>query len=63
MVKVELSDDNSATWFFVAANSEVEMREMVEDSTSRIVEFTTSPNQMADNVRTEFDHVALITNI
>lgn len=63
MIKVESSDDNSTAWFFVAANSEAEAREMVEDCTSHIVEFISDPAEIAATIKSEFDHVALIANI
>lgn len=63
MIKVESSDDNSTAWFFVAANSEAEARDMVEDCTSHIVEFISDPADIAQTIKHEFDHVALIANI
>lgn len=63
MAKVQSSDDDSTNWFFVSALSEADAREMIEDCTSHIIEFTSDPADMASNVKHEFDHVALITNI
>ena len=63
MVKVQSSDDDSTAWFFVSAHDESHMREMVEDCTSHIVEFISDPADIAQTIKHEFDHVALIHNI
>lgn len=60
MAKVQSSDDNSTAWFFVAANDEAQCREFIEDCTSHIIELISDPADMADAVRHDFDHVALV---
>ena len=63
LVKIESSDDNSTAWFVAAAKNEDHLRAMCEDCTSTIVEFISDPADIAQTIKHEFDHVALIANI
>lgn len=63
MVKVHSSDDDSTAWFFVAANDEAQVRDYLEDCTSTIVEIVVGDADIAQALKHEFDHVALVVDL
>jgi len=63
MVKTVLVETGETSWFFIAAESVDNVREICEDDVSKIVELIDHPADMADAVRHEFDCVALLAQI
>ena len=63
MVKTVTTDDGSVNWFFVAAQDRAEVLEYCEDDVTKVLDIVDNLADMAQEVRREFDSVALVRNV